>query len=670
MITTVLPKNETQLVTAINNAVASAEAERNMCLVDWQIVHYYLQGARRFWIRDWKSGDVRIAYENNQQDLQFRLEKLLQQYVTQQGRFMKIDTAPVGKPKGYGLNSIRNAGITHATLQSMVSGINQHQKKLRFIQTLLKYGTGGLRHYRCTGSDIRSRTSMWVVPPWELLCYPGEVQTLEDQMGLHHKRMVLLDWLKLQKRLSLSKDHGKLMVEEYDYGYSPDQYGMMMTDNGLGGSGTTVTSDIYEHDTQSVSTEEKKRSSTQKWVPLTETWIFGEREDEVVQYVVKAGDHIALNEIYEMEQGNDPVLCPIGIGRYASTGRFYARGFVGPLIGLNDQNEKMLARQFQIVADMDEFGMLILPSSSGINRAQAEKRERRKVLFAEPDPISPDYKPFKIEPYSSGDFPGKMANLGMSIQDQIAMQSEILHGGSPGRVDSAAGLGFLYETGNVGIIPASSEIADAYRTVYRSMLDAARNEIKQKIEENPTIDASLELPLIDDRMLGVVLDPSNGQMTLSDNPLPHPFEVEIDVADRLPINKSQMVSEAKEQLQMGLMTPMEFRILNYRESLGLPIVNRAEWESYRKAVYQKVLVFNDGKTPNPHVPWSPESHNPEVALMVVQQLMNSMEFMFATEPVRVRFEDWKRKLEEQLGRKYPSALPYPEQAAEMSAQPQ
>lgn len=654
---TPLPTNEKQLLQVIEDAVTSAQRERNIALIEWYIIHYYLQGVRLFSVRNWEHGDVQIAYENTEDELTFRWEHILRQFRVALGRYSQVDISPAVEPSAYALSGTRDAAVAFATLSFMLSHINKSQLKSRFLQLFLKYGTVGLRHQRVKGRNLREKTSIWVVPPWELLCYPSEIQNLDDQRGIWHSRKVPLDWVKTQEHLSLPSNEDLLRPEYYQYGDSPDQYGILdveSTQPGLEGH------DIYESP-QSTSTKKVEKHMA-KWVQLDEGWIWGDRQNEVREYVVKIGHHIAHHETFP--EGDEPVLCPIAVARHTDTGRFYGRGEIGALIGINDQVEKMLARQFQIVADQDEYGVVLVPTTSGINMRELKKRERRKLIAFEPDPLSPQIKPEVIAPFNSGDRPGKLVNFGVSLQDKIAgTEGGMFEGGAPGRVDSAAGLGFLHQTSNVGLIGPSNNIGDCFRDLYRAILLVAREEVKKLQTENPT-DGGLDLPFIDDRMVGLVIDPQSGQMSLSANSIPHPNDVVVDIADREPTNQGQAIQEAKEQMQMGNMTYTQFVILNFQKNWGLPIADRSKWEAYRKAVYLKIMLFNDGVTPG-KIPFNVEADDPEVTLLVIKSLMSSLEFLFASDVVRAAFEDWKLTVEMGAGARYPQSLRLPEENAEM-----
>lgn len=655
-----LPTNKDQLIQVVTDAVTAAQRERNIALIEWYIIHYYLQGVRLFSVRNWEHGDVQIAYENTEDELTFRWEHVLRQFRVAMGRYSQVDISPSVEASAYALSGTRDAAVAYATLNFMLSAINSSQLKSRFLLLFLKYGTVGLRHHRIPGKNLRDKTDIWVVPPWELLCYPAEIQNLDEQRGIWHSRKTPLAWIKAQPDLDLPKDESKLMPEDYQYGDSPDQYGILdieSTESGLEGH------DIYEA-AQSVSSKKHNKKPLHQWVQVDEGWIFGDRQGEVREYIMKIGNHIAKHIVYK--EDDETVLCPISVARHTDTGRFYGRGELGPLIGINDQVEKMLSRQFQITSDQDEYGALLVPTTSGINMMDLKKRERRKIIQFEPDPLSPQIKPEVLAPYSSGDTPAKLVNFGVSLQDKIAgTEGGMFEGGAPGRVDSAAGLGFLHQTSNVALIAPSNNIGDCFRDLYRGILKVAREEVEVLKRDNPT-NAGLDLPFIDDKMVGLVIDPRSGQMSLTRNPIPHPNGVIIDILDRNPVNKGQAIQEAKEAMQMGNLTYTQFTILNFQKNWGLPIADRSKWEAYRKAVFQKIVLFNDGVNPG-EIPFNVEADDPEVTLLVIGSLMKSLEFLFASAGVRAAFEDWKYRVELGAGARYPEQIPMPEQAAEMTA---
>jgi len=385
--------------------------------------------------------------------------------------------------------------------------------------------------------------------------------------------------------------------------------------------------------------------------------------------MVKVGNVIGRDEIYigNAKEPDKKIVNPLPVARYISTGSFYGRGFVGSQMGIHYEVEKMLANQFQNVADLDAFPFIVIPSTSGLTKKQVLKKERRKVLFSDPDPLNPNAVPFKIDPYSSGDFPGRIAQMGIGLADKLSGQGDIFNGEVPGRVDSAAALGFLFETGNVNVLATVNDISDAYSLLYASFLQAAKQEVEKQGVEEGEDGPSFKLPILDDRIIGVVFDPATGTVSLAKNPVPEPWQVKIDVAERALQSPSQAKQEAMLMLVNGIIDITMFRILNEKEGWGYPIGNRSDWEAWRKAVLQKILLYNDGETPGQIIGGS-EYDRPDIVLPVIEEMTSSVEFMVASEDVRNAFIEWKERFE-QIGPNFPDQLSLDQGAASVGINP-
>jgi hypothetical protein len=653
------PTSKDELAESLEEATAASLAEQSVQSVEWWVNHLYLQGARRIYVKNWSTGEVQATYENEQGELQFRYEALLQQYRTELGRILRMNVDPAVDREGYGLDAVRNSGVAQAILSYMVSRVGPTGKKAilsRFGQALLKYGTAGLLHYRCQGTNIGDRTCVEVVPPWELLPLPANVESLDDLRGLVRRQMVPYNWVQTLG-LDLGNDETELDVKELPYGSMPTGAGPETYADYIweGGSWKERRASQFS---KSRRRSEKKDPEHQKWVTLEEVWLFGP-QDTLARYIVKVGMRIGMDEpYYDYKTGKmlERVVCPLAVGRYIPTGRFWGRSFVGPLLGLNYEVEKMLGNQFQVVSDMESHGMLVIPTTSGITKRQIRKKERRKVVFAEPDPVSPNSEVTQIAPFNPGDFPAKIAGLGVDLQDKLAGQSELYGGDAPGRVDSASALGFLHEVGNINLVATLNEIAEAFTQVYSSMLQTAHREAAGEVEEGeaPSTDRGFKIPILDDRMIGVVVDPVSGEVSLDNNPVPQPWEVSIDVRERNPKSVSQMKQEAGAMLKAGIITPLDFRILNEREGLGFPVVSRGDWEAYRKATVQKILLFNDGESPGTVI-GGVEYDRPDIMLMVLGEFMTSIEFSVASPEVKNAFIEMKNAYGQLLG-KFPEQL--------------
>lgn len=666
------PEEPEALADAMDVALSGAMAEKNVASVGWLTAHHYLQGCRDISVQSWDRGSVLAAYENDLGELMLAMPTLNNMVRIEKGRLMRMLTGPSVVREGFGLDSVRNAGVAQAVLSYMAARSGQWGPGTvsfleRIVDALVEFGCMAVHHYRCHGDDVGSRTAVEVVMPWELYSVPGKVYSREEEQGITRCRKVPLEWLLGREGLEVPKNLDELEYEEVPFGARPS--GEWFSDDFWGSSGPggvenggsrarerDVTDASKGH--RGVSAGRDGRRQTQRWVRVMETWLYAP-QGCLGRYMVKAGRAVVLDEVYyDGKKGfKRKVVPPIYKGTYSGPG-FYGRGYAQLMLGLTYELEKMLANQFQNVSDMDQYPFVAVPANSGLSEAQVKKPERRKVLFYEPDPVMGQKPIYTVEPPKSGLFPAKVLELGMSVLGRESGQGAIYSGDAPGRTEAAASLGFLYETGNVNLVGVTNAIANAMANCYASMLQAARVEIDQESAEGAGAGGEggkLKLPILDDRMIGVVVDPRTGEMNLDDNPVPEPWEVKIDVEERTLRSKEQQKQEVGVMLEARIISDVDFRILNEKLGLGFPVLDRSEWESWRKAVVTKILLFRDGKTPGT-VTGHIEADNPEIMLRVIHELMASIEFAVASVEVQDAFVQLKQAYESMLPG-FPDQLP-------------
>ena len=390
------------------------------------------------------------------------------------------------------------------------------------------------------------------------------------------------------------------------------------------------------------------------YVPLEEIYIYDDTQQFVARFIIKVGRKIMLDENFE-KQGVK-VLSPLHVARHTDIGKFFARGFVAPLIPMNDQIEKLMASVFKNIQELDMFGTLFIPGSSGIDIKKWRTGPRPKAQKFEPDPLNPSLQPFTIAPSNTGLMPVRAAEFAGQQLAKLSGQGPIFNGETSGRVDSAAGLGFLFNTGNISLALPANGLAAAFSGVYARLLQAA----KDRLGPGKTI----EIATIDDAIAGVVIDPQTGEMRLSENPIPEPWTVTIDVRDRQPKDREILKQELKEGLSLGTVDPVRYWVTAFEENLEIPGAPKEIWETWRKAIWQIILLFRDGVTPG-NVDIGEHTQQPDIQLIKLNEFMSKIEFSLASEEVRTAFETWKMDLEILAGTRFPSELPPPEEAAEV-----
>jgi hypothetical protein len=599
---------------------------------------------------DYQSGTVEVGYENTEGTLQFRYDDVVSKFQAQVGRLMKIDIRPRVEKKGIGLEGLRNACISQVALDAAFPTAKVDELKLRSFPPLTKYGIIGLTVWN-EGED----TGIDVVMPWELVPIPPTPTEQKDVRGIARVRIVPLDWV---KQLSITPGpQGKnnvyagMRTEKIPAGHLPTTGQFSTYTGAIVLDGKTGAEEERYGDKKFRGSKAGKNETEVDVVKFVEVWTENSM-GYLAQYDILCGDKL----IYTMEyQGVQKRAMPIHIVNDIDTGAFWGRSFVSLQIPLNMEMEWSLGRMFQNVQDSDNLGILYEPTTLGTPAQIMRGNDGLKRVRYEPDYTVPDLKPLQIKPANSGKWPIDVIKMGAAISDKIANQpTEMMQGDSPGRVDSQNALGFLYEVSNVPLTPTAMGIARAVTGCYRAMLDI--------IGMKWGADRIVQVSLLDDSLAGIALNPETGTMELKKNSVPHPDEVTISVRAMLPKSKEQEKMELQKALEIGSIDMFEYRIMVRKKGLELPVGNEPEWQNYRRAMLENIILFGDGQTPGKVIISKLDIHM--VHLRVLQGFMARPEFYEASAAVRnVFIEHYSAHLIETGA--MPDQLPYPEEAAQM-----
>ncbi len=660
-----LPKRENELVDALDAELIPAEQEANVHVITHKIIDFYLGGGRQFKILDRFGASLSVAFENAKGELELRYEEISRLYLSEMGRYMKMEINPVAGKKGESLDALRKAAIGSATLGALSAPLPLESIKRQTIIPFLKHGTVGLNHIETGMSDMPDQIE--VVPARQLRGIPSWVDGTGNLMGIARKRWVPIRWLSdrmksvFDKRIDLKHPEGRMDARDVPWGGGPPDYHDR-------DSSTYGAASSWTPKTDSIGTQISKgggggyydrpgpRKDGRLYVPLEEVYIYDDTQQFVARFIVKVGKTILIDENFE-EQGTR-VLCPLHVARHTDIGKMFARGFIAPLMPMNDQIEKMLQSLFKNIQELDMFGTLFIPGASGIDIKRWKTGPRPKAEKFEPDPLNPDLKPFTITPVNTGLMPAKLIDIAGGLLQKLSGQGPAFQGQTSGRIDSAAGLGFLFNTGNISLGLPSHGLADAFSGVYSRMLQVA----KERMSPGETV----KLATIDDAIAGVIIDPQTGDMRLAENPIPQPWEIKVDIKDRQPRDREIRKQELKELFTMQLVDPTRFWITVMEENLDMPGAPRELWETWRKCTWQIITLFRDGITPG-NLDIGEHTQSPDIQLIKLAEFMNKIEYSLASEAVRKVFEVWKMDLEILAGQRFPSELPPPEEVAAMEA---
>ena len=659
-----LPKKSNELVDALDAELIPAEQEANVHITTHKIIDAYLAGTRRFKVMDRFAGTLSIAFENAKGELDMRYEEITRLFLAEMGRYLKMEINPVAGKKGESLDALRKAAIGSATLGALSAPLPLEYIKRQTLIPFLKHGTVGLNHIETGMADMPDQIE--VVSAKQLRGIPSWVDGVGNLMGIARKRWVPLPWLHdrmkkvFDKKINLKSPEGRMDARDVPWGGGPPDY----HDRDSSAYGATG---AWAPKTDALGTQISKggggyydrpgpRKDGRLYVPLEEVYIYDDTQQFVARFIVKVGKTILIDENFEEQETR--VLCPLHVARHTDIGKMFARGFIAPLMPMNDQIEKMLASLFKNIQELDMFGTLFIPGASGIDIKRWKTGPRPKAEKFEPDPLNPNLKPFTLQPSNTGLMPAKIIDIAGGVLQKLSGQGPAFQGETSGRIDSAAGLGFLFNTGNISLGLPSHGLADAFAGVYSRMLQVA----KERMSPGETV----KLATIDDAIAGVIIDPQTGDMRLAENPIPQSWEIKVDIKDRQPRDREVRKQELKELFSMQLVDPTRFWITVMEENLDMPGAPRELWETWRKCTWQIITLFRDGITPG-NLDIGEHTQAPDIQLIKLAEFMNKIEYSLASEDVRKVFEVWKMDLEILAGQRFPSELPPPEEVAAMEA---
>jgi len=642
-----LPKDTEQVESILKHLLTTAEHYRGIKEVGWWYTHHYLQGARHFDGVNFENGSLEVSYVGLEGLLEFRYEDIVSKFQAQVGRLLQMDLNPRVRRKSIGLEDMRNATLAQIALRAALPPSRVREIHAAAVPALTKYGCIGLAVW-----DHKDQVGIDLVMPWELLPLPPHPLESSEERGLARVRWAPLDWI---KQLPYVKGR-RIAWDEVEQvtmpvGETPDDgSGRFST---FGGSIDTAATDTARNKERFGGGRGTRTDKTQiPMVRLAEVWTWN-RDRSVREYLVTAGSKLIHRKDYS--EAARPIPMPLRTAVDIPTGGFYGRGFLHTLIPMNTETEFSLGRLFQNIQDFDTYGLLCLPTTLGIPPEVIRAGDGTKRIVYAPDYTLPDLKPFNIAPANAGTLPAKVIEVGTQLADKIANQpSELLGGSAPGRVDSQSGLGFLYEVSNTPLTPTAVSLSGAMAGCYECILALL-----------PTIwdgEKSIEVAILDDAMAGVQLDPSTGTVNLNTglNALPHPSAVEISVQSMMPRSKEQEKLELQNALRQGIIDLTEYRIEVRKRDLDLPVGNEAEWQNWRRAVMNNIILFGDGRTPGQVIANDHDLH--DIHIRVIESFMARPEFYAASPEVRQKFTDLLLAHQTMLAN-YPEQLPYPEDAA-------
>lgn len=662
------------LLDATDQLLQPAIVDRNVQQISWWITRAYLEGIRHFDVINFESGELEVSYEDEDGQLHMRWEEPLSRFSTEIGRIMRLDMRPLVKKTSHSIESLRNASLSQVILDNITATSDSSQIDVQFITGLVMYGTYGEAAW--PDNTIPSPLAhVWeLIPPWELLGIPAGSSNHTDIRAIVRTRLFPLLQLRRMTDVKIAADDAELEVVDLPYGADISQaVAGIGLEAGQGSFGEMF--DELPSGNRPRRGADKPLRDNEKFVRLREFFIVGPR-NTLIRYIARAGRVIIIDTDHLSKSRRVPM--PIGIARYDDIGRFYGRSFMSKIIPLAIELEGLLERSIQNMADLDRFGFTFIPASWGIMLDDLKNtQEPRFAVYERDETISAgDERLFNVQPANASDLPGRTMQLGVSLMDRVVNQGPLFSGVAPGRSDSGEAFRELQETGSTHLLPLAERIQAAKVTVFRSMLYNAGRALADA--QSGAASKGLELTRVDNSIAGVMIDPVSGRILLQADQLPDPYSAELGILSKDPVAKDRRRSEALGMLEGGILRPLDFIIMNYKEGWDYPVGRRDVWENYVKAVLYNLILFGDGQTPG-KLP-SASEQNPlgvffntafdkaEIHRLAIEDFVAGPEFAMASQQVQNAFFQRITELTLRTEGRLPESAPTLEQAAIQAVQ--
>lgn len=638
-------KDDKALCRVIDQHVEREESRLSYRWLMWKLAFNYLQGARRFDVFDPHSAKLSSHYVDPEGKMEFQSQELMGAIDRVVGQLSAMDVRPMVHRQGNSLSSIRDRARAQVMADAVVSGDQINRTHTDFSFMLVALGCAGITGH-VEDHPLSGLTADYeVIHPRELYPFPSLGQDHTKVRGLVRRRTVPLAWLKDRFGARVSRNLDHLYWWEAEAGAVPhhdtaggDDHGGGIFSYSSGGRGWTGPAD--------------DRESTYGLVRVEELWLTGHR-NTVRRYIVKSGEYVLFDTKDAYEDLEFPM--PIGVARFIENGTFHGMGMFDLLFPIHRQMELLLKSLFNNIRDIDRYGITVLPQGQYNSRsALQEIGESMRVLMWEPDPIEPGFRPFNIQPHNLGDVPGKTAAFAKQLMDGLSPWQNLL--AEKGRVDSAAGLGFLDEKLRQLMTNSTRAVDMAWSQAHRAVLAAVSREAKSSRRALPVNNLTIDLA-------GAVIDPEKDEVSFGDTPVPRLSHLSVTIREANPKSAIVRKQEALQLFQMeGLNDPMRFMLLVLKEGLDFAFYMDEEKSAYESVVRNILLLYGDGEEPGQF--WAaPHTAMPDLQLRVLNGFMASTVMAVAAPRVVDEFNKYKQFLLESSGMVLPAAVPNPDDFA-------
>lgn len=640
-----LPTNKEDLARVIELHGAREDSRMNLRRVTWRLAYLYLQGMRRFDIYNPVTGMVRGYSVDEEGNLEYQDSHILRGIDQNAGRIAAMDLRPKVEAVGTALQAVRDRSVTQIGMDSIVSEDALDAVKNKFAHILVALGCCGLTGHVVDHPTIGLTTDFEVIHPSELSPFPSLNEDYTKQQGIMRTRLVPLQSLKKKYGARIAANLDKMRYWELPIG-DP-----LQLDTG-GTPQATATGGLVKFWTEGGSSE-LAGAEIVKVVKVRELWLDGPA-NTCARYCIVSGDYTIDDQDFE---GQD-VYCPIGVARFMENGTFHGAGYFDLMYAISRHFEMLIKQLFTNIRDLDRYGFLVMPRGS-FNRESAMREIGKglRVLDYEPDPALMDanFKPFAVQPFNSGDVPGRTAMMAKEIMDGLNPIRDLLK--EKGRVDSSTGLQFLDEQITRAMTNVTRSVQSCMSTVYRNAATQLFRQVVVSPRPIPVSRVSLDLA-------GAVINPEQGTVTLGANRVPDLPRLSFTVRETSPKSEVALKQEALSYVmgQIPITDPLSFKLFSIENGLDVALWMKEEEAAYESAVWDCIILFGDGKTPGQIVP-TMFAARPDIQVKIVRAFMSGPIFRQSSVDVQNSFADYSETLMGWMGNVLPEGIPNPADVA-------
>ena len=641
-----LPKDPDALSAVVNEHMARELSRTSYKRLMLLLYSAYLQGARHFSEFNMQTGHLHYTFQDPEGNLLFKSQKLLHTLNQFIGHFMAGSIRPSVVRSDGTLQGVRDRAICQAIVDAAVTDQQLGKFSPDFMFNFLGLGGCGVMQEVADHPVLGIYADMQVIHPCEMFPFPSLTNDRTKAAGLLWRRYVPVSFLqeKLGKnRIARLKD--KLRTISISIG-APEQATTL-----AGGFETWWQGSGYG--TYGMVANGKSNVDDRKvdMVEIRELYV-----DSPCglsnRYVVQSGDAILIDE----DRKGKEFIRPLRYLRCLDDGSWHGQGLCDLLFPYVREHELMVSNLIENIRTMSKYDVLVLPQSMlDTETAFRDVGHGLKVFTWQPDPMTENVRPSTVRQATSGDMPGKASAFIDSLMAQVSFP-EILQGNAPGRVDSSSGLQFLDQQARKALNAPIANIQSGLGEIYRSITDDALRAYR---------DAGRPVPIgrLNIEMAGIKLDPKSSKMSIAgDGSIPDIFRLTFTTREAAPKNPAALKQEAQMYLQNQQLSVDQFKFYCIQEGLDASMPMGKERNSYEKCVRNIIILFNDGETPG-EITRTPETNNPVIDGMVLEEFMQSFAFSMASPEVQDSFTAWYNDLQAQGGAVLPEGYMPPDEMA-------